>query len=121
MSGGEKENSVAADALTGRSVFDVADPTKMAFFWLCGFFVVYCARPEDWIPGLRYVPLAKITAILAIWGLVSSLGRTQRTFKDLPKEAKLLLAMIGLLFLGAFLSPIWKGGAVSHTIDFSKV
>ena len=118
---GENENAVTADALGGRSAFRVADPTKSAFFWLCGFFVVYCARPEDWIPGLRYVPLAKITAILAIWGLVSSLGRTQRTFKDLPKEAKLLLAMIGLLFLGAFLSPIWRGGAVIRTIEFSKV
>ena len=46
-----------------------ADPTRSAFFWLTGFFIVYCARPEDWIPGLKYLPLAKITAIFAIWGL----------------------------------------------------
>jgi hypothetical protein len=79
----------------------------MAFFWLSGFFVVYCARPEDWIPGLKFFPLAKITAILAMWGLFTSLGKTKRTFKDLPQEAKLLLAM--------------RGGAVTRTMDLSKV
>jgi hypothetical protein len=93
----------------------------MAFFWLSAFFVIYCARPEDWIPGLKILPLAKITAILAIWGLFTSLGRTKRTFKDLPKEATLLLTMIGLLCLGAFLSPVWRGGAVTRSIDFSKI
>jgi O-antigen ligase len=97
------------------------DPTKGAFFWLSGFFVVYCARPEDWIPGLKLFPLAKITAILAMWGLFTSLGRTKRTFKDVPREGRLLLALIGLLFLSGFLSPVWRGGAVSHTIDYSKI
>lgn len=92
-----------------------------AFFWLSAFYVVYCARPEDWIPGLKYIPLAKITGILALVGLLQSLGRTQRRFQDLPRESRYLLAMIGVLFASAFLSPIWKGGAVSHTIDFAKV
>jgi O-antigen ligase/polysaccharide polymerase Wzy-like membrane protein len=93
----------------------------MAFFWLSAFFAVYCARPEDWIPGIKLLPLAKITAILAMWGLFTSMGRTKRTFKDLPKEARLLLIMIGLLYFGAFLSPVWKGGAVVRTMDFSKI
>ena len=112
---------MTADRPGRRPRFRIADPTRSAFFWLSGFFVVYCARPEDWIPGLKYLPLAKITAILAMWGLFNSLGRTPRSFKDLPKEAKLLLAMIGLLFLGGFLSPIWRGGAVARTLDFSKI
>jgi O-antigen ligase len=56
-----------------------------------------------------------------MWGLFTGLGKTKRTFKDVPKEGKLLLLLIGLLWVGAFLSPIWKGGAVNHTIDFSKV
>src|SRR5229473_5560278 len=97
------------------------EPLAGAFFWLGAFFVVYCARPEDWIPGLKSIPLAKITAILAIWGLINSLGRTKRTFKDVPLEGRLLLAMIVLLFVSGFFSPIWKGGAVSQTIDFAKV
>jgi O-antigen ligase len=118
---GDNGTAVAADILGRRKVVPVVDATKGAFFWLSAFFVVYCARPEDWIPGLKYFPLAKITAILAMWGLFASLGRTKRTFKDLPKEGSYLLAMIGLLYVGGFLSPIWKGGAVSHTIDISKV
>ena len=96
------------------------DPTRGAFFWLSGFFIVYCARPEDWIPGLKLLPLAKITAILAMWGLFNSLGRTKRTFKDVPKEGRILLALIGLLFLSGFLSPIWKGGAVNHDHRLSQ-
>jgi O-antigen ligase len=99
----------------------VVDATKGAFFWLAAFYFVYCARPGDWIPGFKYAPLAKITAILAMWGLFSSLGHTKRTFKDLPKEGNYLLAMIGLLYVSGFLSPIWKGGAVNRTIDISKV
>src|ERR1039457_2873424 len=56
-----------------------------------------------------------------MWGLFTALGRTKRTMKDLPKEAKLLLIMIGLLYLGAFLSPVWRGGALIRTVDFSKI
>jgi hypothetical protein len=104
-----------------RKTFGVADPTKSGFLWLSAFFIVYCARPEDWIPGLSHIPLAKMTGILAILALLFSLGRTKRTFKDVPKEGKILLAMIILLLIGAPLSPVWKGGAVSQTIDFAKV
>ena len=122
MAIGESGNATPAERVSrGRGYFEVTDPTKKPFFWLSAFFLVYCARPEDWVPGLKYAPLAKITAILAIWGLFKSFGRTKRTFKDLPKEAWLLLTMIVLLFMGGFLSPVWKGGAVSKTIDFSKI
>jgi O-antigen ligase len=92
-----------------------------AFFWLSAFYIVYCARPEDWIPGLKYIPLAKITGLLALLGLVNSLGRTQRKFRDIPRESWYLLSMIVVLFASAFLSPVWKGGALNHTIDFAKV
>lgn len=121
MAIGDNGNIATAEGSGKRVSFKAADPTRSAFFWLSAFFVVYCARPEDWVPGLKFFPLAKITAILAMWGLFNSLGRTKRTFKDLPKEATLLLIMIGYLFVGAFLSPVWRGGAISRTIDFSKV
>jgi hypothetical protein len=116
-----ENNSVILKGAGSRTGFRVSDPTKAAFFWLAGFFIVYCARPEDYVPGLKFLPLAKITAVLAIWGLFTAIGRTKRKYKDLPKEAKLLLIMIGLLFVGAFLSPVWRGGAVRRTIDFSKI
>lgn len=92
-----------------------------AFFWLSAFYLVYCARPEDWIPGLGHVPLAKITALFAFFGLLATLGRTERRIKDLPREAFYLIALIGVLTLSALLSPIWRGGALSRTLDFSKV
>jgi O-antigen ligase len=92
-----------------------------AFFWLSAFYVVYCARPEDWVPVLGYLPLAKITAVFAFLGLLSSLGRTQRKLRDLPRESNYLLAMTGVLFMAALLSPIWKGGALTRTLDFAKV
>jgi hypothetical protein len=114
-------NTVTTEASGRRTSFRVADPTKGAFFWLSAFFVVYCARPEDWIPGLKYLPLAKITAILAMWGLFNAVGKTKRAYKDRPREAKLLLIMIGLLYVGAVLSPVWRGGAITRTIDYSKI
>jgi O-antigen ligase len=118
---GDSMAAAPADILGRRRLAQVLDPTKSAFFWLSAFFVVYCARPEDWIPGLKYVPLAKITAILAMWALFNNLGRTKRTYRDFPKEAKLLLLLTGILYLSGFLSSVWRGGAVSRAIDFSKV
>jgi len=92
-----------------------------AFFWLSAFFVVYCARPEDWIPGLKYIPLAKISGIFALLGLVFSAGRSKRSLRNLPREAFYLLALIAFLFVAGVLSPVWKGGALSKTMEFSKV
>ncbi len=92
-----------------------------AFFWLSAFYLVYCARPEDWIPGLHLLPLAKISGILAIIGFVSSVGKTRRGLRDLPVEAKYLLVIIALLFPSALLSPVWKGGAFFKSLDFAKV
>src|ERR1035437_6196211 len=56
-----------------------------------------------------------------MWGLFNATGKTKRTLKDLPKEARILLIMIALLYAGAFLSPVWIGGALNRTIDFSKL
>ncbi|MBV8478144.1 MAG: O-antigen ligase family protein, partial [Acidobacteria bacterium] len=103
----------------------VSRPEKQAlsgaFFWLSAFYFVYCARPEDYIFFLRYLPLAKITGTAAFLSLLTSAGKTPRRFKDLPREGKYLFAIIILLFVSGFLSPVWRGGAVSHTIDFAKV
>ena len=52
-------NNITAPAETPswRGAPQAVDPTKAAFFWLSAFFVVYCARPEDWVPGLNYIPV----------------------------------------------------------------
>lgn len=92
-----------------------------AFFWLTAFYFVYCGRPADFIPVLGSVQLAKITGVLATLSLLLSLGRTPRRLSDLPREAIYLLFIIGLLFVSSLLSPVWKGGAFSLTVDFAKV
>ena len=121
MAIGNEITATAADGSGRRLNFQVSDPTKASFFWLSVFFVVYCARPGDYVPLLGYLPLAKISGILAMWGLFNAIGRTKRTVKNLPKEARLLFTMVGLLFIGGFLSPVWKGGAVTKSIEFSKI
>jgi len=96
------------------------EPLAGAFFWLSAFYVAYCARPEDWIPGLANVPLAKISGIFALVALLMSAGRSRRRLRDLPREAIYFLAIICLLFVSAVFSTIWKGGAFFGTLDFSK-
>ena len=111
--------SLPQEPLTGEFA-PKQDPMRGAFFWLSAFYVVYCGRPEDWIPGLSLVPLAKITSFFALIALLTSMGRAKRSLRDLPREARYLAAMVFLLFVSGALSPIWRGGAISHAIDFSK-
>lgn len=96
------------------------EPLAGAFFWLSAFYLVYCARPEDWIPGLKYIPLAKISAAFALLGLLMSAGKAKRGFRDLPREAIYFFGIICLLFVSALLSTVWRGGAFFGTLDFSK-
>src|SRR5439155_12966733 len=112
-----------ATAIQDTSITQAARQHRLsgAFFWLSAFYFVYCARPEDWIPGLRYIPLAEISGLFALLGLLASSGRSKRGFRDLPMESFYLLAMIGILLISAVFSPVWRGGALSRTIDFSKV
>ena len=100
---------------------EARNPMRVAFFWLAAFYFVYCARPEDWIPGLGIIPLAKITGICAFVALLASAGKAKRSIRDLPREGFYLLAIIGLMYFSAVLSPVWRGGAFSHTTDFSKI
>lgn len=103
-----------------RTLAKVREPQAGVFFWLSAFYIVYCARPEDWIPGLTSIPLAKISGILALIGLLMAAGRTKRGFRDLPREAMYLVGIILFLFVAALLSTVWKGGAFFKTVDFSK-
>ncbi len=58
--------------------------------------VVYCARPEDWIPGLSNVPLAKIAGVLALVAFVLSLGQIRQR---LPREVIFIILLTGQLFV----------------------
>lgn len=117
---GQPKNGLPKNGQPGNGALQ-RNATSGAFWWLSMFYIVYCARPEDWIPGLSHIPMAKITGIFAFLGLLISLGKTQRKFKDLPREAFYLLTMCAVLVISGILSPVWRGGALSHTVDFSKV
>jgi O-antigen ligase len=97
------------------------EPLPGAFFWLSAFYIVYCARPEDWIPGLKYLPLAKITSVCALAALVFSIGRAKRSLRNLPREGRYLIALVCFLVLTSFFSPVWRGGALVSSLDFAKV
>jgi hypothetical protein len=89
-----------------------------AYVSLLLFMVVYCARPEDWIPGLFNVPLAKITGVLALVAFGLSLGHIRQR---MPQEVIFVSLLIGYLFLTVPMSPVWIGGALATTFDFAKV
>jgi len=80
--------------------------------------IVYFARPEDWIPGLAVVPLAKITGLLILLALAFSFSEIRW---NLPREVTFLILLITQLWFAAVLSSVWKAGAVNVMVDFSKV
>ena len=92
-------------------------PYAGAFFWIMAFFVVYCARPEDWVPGLVYIPLAKVTGLLALGAFLVGVGHERQ---GLPRELVcLVLLMVQFCFTIPFAS--WHGGAFWRVVEFSKI
>jgi putative inorganic carbon (HCO3(-)) transporter len=94
------------------------EPLGFAYFGLILFMIVYFARPEDWIPGLAAVPLAKITGILILVALAFTFSSIRW---HMPLEVTFLALLVVQLWLSAAFSPVWRGGAVNLMIDFSKV
>jgi O-antigen ligase len=109
--GGVAPAAVRRDALRRRTLTG-------AYAALLAFMFVYFARPEDWIPGLSSAPLAKITGILALVALACSIGQFRQR---IPREVVLLCLLVGQLFAASLLSPVWSGGAMNLTLNFSKI
>lgn len=89
-----------------------------AYLGLLSFMFVYFARPEDWVPGFSHVPLAKITGIVALVALACSIGQFRQR---IPREAFLLFFLVVQLFAASIFSPVWRGGAMNMTLNFSKI
>jgi O-antigen ligase len=81
------------------------------------FMLAYCARPEDWVPHMSAIPLAKITGMLLILAFLFSLGQVRGRF---PKELLYLALLSVQLFLTVPFSPVWRGGAFWASVDFVK-
>jgi O-antigen ligase len=92
--------------------------SSTAYFCLLLFFVVYCARPEDWVPFLAVIPLARIAGVFCGLSFLASLPQLNR---HLPRETIYLALLVFQLWLTVPMSPVWPGGAFYVTLDFSKV
>jgi O-antigen ligase len=80
--------------------------------------VVYFARPEDWIPGLAVIPLAKIAGILILLALAFSSSSIRW---HMPQEIIFLGLLVVQLWLTVPFSTVWRGGAFNVMLDFTKV
>ena len=110
--------ATATDSVSAQSHTSQRKPLVGAYIALVLFVVIYWGRPEDWIPGLSNVPLAKIAGIVAILASVFSL---QHIRNRVPREVTYLFLLFGQLFLASLLSPVWRGGALLKTVDFAKI
>jgi putative inorganic carbon (hco3(-)) transporter len=84
---------------------------------LC-FMAVYFARPEDWIPGVHILPLAKIMGAVLIVAFVLSMGKARGR---VPMEVICLALLIVQMFLTVPMSQVWRGGAFWTSFGFAKV
>ena len=93
-------------------------PLGFVYFGLVLFMFAYFARPEDWIPGLAHVPLAKIAGILIFVALVFSFHTIRW---NMPQEVIFLGLLILQLWLTVPFSPVWRGGAFYMMLSVSRV
>jgi len=91
---------------------------REAYIALLVFMVIYCSRPEDWIPGLSAIPLEKISGVLALAALLASIWSLR---ERLPREAVYLILLTGQMFAAALFATVsWRAG-LHGTLDFAKV
>ncbi len=91
---------------------------SLAYRALVLFSYVYFVRPEDFIPGLSYIPIGKITGGLALFALI--FGPRPKDRERLPTELK-VLALLLVHMLVAMVFASWHGGAFDMVVNrFSK-
>jgi O-Antigen ligase len=107
-------------ALESHSPRKAASPKlTAAYIGVFLFSLVYFARPEDWIPGTKALPFAKVTGFLAIGAFL--LGLLGHARINRSKATWLLLALFGQLCLAIPFST-YKGGSFETVIyGFSKI
>ena len=101
-----------------RSAAPVQARRPFVFGALVAFAWLYYYRPEDIIPGLVYIPMAKITGLFAIGALAVGLMSGGKV--KIPRAVQLLWFMLFQMVL-CIPFAIWRGGATSTVFDrFSK-
>lgn len=92
--------------------------SSLAYRALVLFSLIYFLRPEDFIPGLNFVPVGKIAGGIALFALLVAAPSARR--QKFPIELKVLLA---LLFQMLLCIPFahWRYGAYDAVVNkFSK-
>ncbi|MBV9183184.1 MAG: O-antigen ligase family protein [Acidobacteria bacterium] len=105
-----EETTPAKSTLEKRDLF--------AYRTLLFFAILYFARPEDFVPGLEVIHIAKITGGLAVIALLFGLGSRPQT-RRFPIELRLMAA---LLFWECLATAFawWKAGALNVILDRSS-
>jgi O-antigen ligase len=92
--------------------------SSLAYRALVLFSLIYFVRPEDFIPGLDFVPIAKIAGGIALFALVFVVPAKRR--HRLSIEIKVLLLLLAHMML-CIPFAVWRGGAYDAVINkFSK-
>jgi hypothetical protein len=86
-----------------------------AYGALAIFSFLYFARPEDFMPGLSYVPVEKIIGGIAFLALLFGI-KSRSSFRKWPRELKLLAALLGWQTLCIPFS-FYISGALGTVVD----
>ena len=98
---GDAVSAAARDSTLVQQRASRRKPLAGAYASLLLFMTVYCARPEDWIPGLSAFPLGKMAGVLALLALLFSRRQIR---SSLPREVIYLILLFGQLLLAAAIS-----------------
>jgi hypothetical protein len=93
--------------------------TPLAYKAVLALSILYYSRPEDVIPGLSHIPMAKIAGGVALLALIFGV-RGRKVVKKWPLELKLLFVMLAHLILTIPFA-YWRGGAFQTVFNkFAK-
>lgn len=98
----------------------VASPQRRPFVYgaLVTFSWLYYYRPEDFIPGLTYIPMAKIVGVIGFLALIVGMASGGKV--KMPRAVKILWLLL-LQMAICIPTALWRGGALSTITDkFSK-
>lgn len=88
--------------------------SSFAYWALIVFCFLYFYRPEDFIPGMGVIPMAKISGIIAFLGLLVAVGEQGKI--KMPTAIKWLLALLLQMFLTIPFA-VWRGGAADMVFN----
>jgi O-antigen ligase len=84
------------------------------FGTLLAFSALYYFRPEDFIPGLNYIPMARVAGVIGVVALIVGMMGGGQT--NVPRAVKILwLLLLQMALCVPF--AIWRGGAFSTVFE----